>query len=329
MRALVTGGGGFIGGAIARRLRALGHDVRSFSRGAYPGLEAHGIEHVRGDIADAPSVLRAAEGSGVIFHAAANPGVWGPYRDYHAANVRGTENVIAACRALGIGRLVFTSSPSVTFDGRDQEGVGSEAPYAVRWLAHYPRTKAAAERIVLEANGPGLATVALRPHLVWGPGDNHLIPRLVARARSGRLRIPGSPGKLIDSTYVDNAVEAHVLAAERLEPGAPCAGRAYFISNGEPLPIAELVTRILAAAGLPGAPRRVPAFAAIAAGALLEALWVLLRLRGEPPMTRFVARQLSTAHWFDLAEARRDLGYEPRVSIEEGLGRVRAHLLRT
>lgn len=329
MRALVTGGGGFIGGAIACRLRALGHEVRSFSRGAYPGLEALGIEHVRGDLADAPSVLRAAEGSRVVFHAAANPGVWGPYREYHAANVRGTENVIAACRAHGIGKLVFTSSPSVTFDGRDQEGVGSEAPYAARWLAHYPRTKAAAERIVLEANGPGLATVALRPHLVWGPGDNHLIPRLVARARSGRLRIPGSPGKLIDSTYIDNAVEAHVLAAEKLEPGAPCAGRAYFISNGEPLPVGELITRILAAAGLPGATRRVPAFAAFAAGALLEALWVLLRLRGEPPMTRFVARQLSTAHWFDLAEARRDLGYEPHISIEEGLRRVRAHLLRT
>lgn len=322
VKALVTGAGGFLGGAVARQLVERGDRVRSFSRGEHAHLRELGLEHARGDLADSEAVSRAVEGTDVVFHVAARPGIWGSRRAYHDANVLGTRNVIDACRAHGVTRLVFTSSPSVVFGGADQEGVDETAPYPAKYLAHYPRTKAEAERLVLAADGDELSTVALRPHLVWGPGDNHLAPRLVERARAGRLRLVGEGPSLVDSVYVDNAAEAHLLAADRLAPGAPPAGRAYFISNGEPIPVADLVNRMLAAAGLPPETRRVPAWAAHGAGALLELAFGALRLEREPPMTRFLARQLATAHWFDISAARRDLSYEPRVSIDEGMERL-------
>jgi nucleoside-diphosphate-sugar epimerase len=230
--------------------------------------------------------------------------------------------VIAACRRRGAGRLVFTSSPSVVGAGHAIEGGDESLPYPPHYPAHYPRTKAAAERLVLAANGPGLATVALRPHLIWGPGDNHLIPRLLARAKAGQLRQVGDGSNRVDVTYIDNAAAAHVLAADRLAPGAPAAGRAYFISQGEPVLLWLFVNRVLALAGLPPVRRRVPAGVASAAGAVLEAAYGLLGRHDEPRMTRFVAQQLSTSHWFDLTAARRDLGYEPAVSTGEGLRRL-------
>jgi 2-alkyl-3-oxoalkanoate reductase len=322
MNALVTGGGGFLGSAIVRRLRARGDAVRSLSRGHYPDLDALGVTQYRGDVADAAAVAEAAAGCDIIFHVAAKAGVGGRYAEYHRANVTGTENVLAACRRHGVRRLVYTSSPSVVFNGRDMEGVDESVPYPTHYDAHYPRTKALAEQLVLRANGPGLATVSLRPHLIWGPGDNHLIPRIICRARAGRLRRIGTASKLIDSTYIDNAADTHLLAADRLAPGSPAAGKAYFLSQGEPVPLWGLVNRILAAAGLPPVTRSVPSGVAYLAGCLLEAAYAVLRLRGEPPMTRFLARELSTAHWFDLSAARRDLGYEPGVSLDEGLRRL-------
>ncbi|MEA2631259.1 MAG: 2-alkyl-3-oxoalkanoate reductase, partial [Chloroflexota bacterium] len=205
MNALVTGGGGFLGGAIVARLVARGDAVRSLSRGDYPAMRAMGVEQVRGDLADPDAVARAVDGCAVVFHVAAKAGIWGPYAEYHRSNVEGTRNVIAACRAGGVGRLVFTSSPSVVFDGRDMEGADESVPYPRRHDAAYPATKAEAERLVRAADGDDLATVALRPHLIWGPGDNHLIPRLLDRARRRRLRRIGAANKLIDSVYVDNA----------------------------------------------------------------------------------------------------------------------------
>jgi nucleoside-diphosphate-sugar epimerase len=326
MRALVTGGGGFLGGAVVRRLRDRGDEVRSLSRGHYPDLDALGVKQFRGDLADAGAVADAAAGCDVVFHVAAKAGVGGRYADYHRANVLGTEHVLAACRRHGVRRLVYTSSPSVVFDGRDMEGVDESVPYPASYHAHYPRTKAVAERAVLAANGPDLATVALRPHLIWGPGDNHLVPRILARGRDGRLRRVGRANKLIDSVYIDNAADAHLLAADRLRPGSPVAGRAYFISNGEPLPAWDLINRILACGGLPPVTRSVPVWLAVAAGAVLEAAYRLLRPDGEPPMTRFLARELATAHWFDLTAARRDLGYAPAVSVAEGLKRLEESL---
>jgi 2-alkyl-3-oxoalkanoate reductase len=326
MRALVTGGGGFLGNAIVRLLVERGDEVRSFSRGDYPELARLGVIRYRGDLADREALARSAQGCDIVFHVAARAGIWGRYADFYRANVTGTENVIAACVQQGIGRLVYTSSPSVVFDGRDVEGDNESLPYPTHFEAPYPRTKAMAEKLILAADSPRLATVSLRPHLIWGPGDNHLVPRIIARARAGRLRRIGSRPCLVDTVYVDNAAKAHLLAADRLAPGGCIAGRSYFISNGEPLPLWEMVNRILAAAGMPPVSRSIPAGAALAAGALCEAVWALLRLPGEPPMTRFVAREMATAHWFDISAARRDLAYKPEISIDEGLQRLQKWL---
>lgn len=322
MKALVTGGGGFLGSAIVRQLRARGDQVVSFSRGDYPELAALGVEQRRGDLTDLDALTEAARGCDVIFHVAAKAGIWGSFHEYRQANVVGTENVIAACLIHSIARLVYTGSPSVVFDGCDVEGGNESLPYPSHFEAHYPHTKALAEQAVLAANSPSLATVSLRPHLIWGPGDNHLVPRIVAKARAGKLRRIGRRPCPVDTIYIDNAAEAHLNAADRLAVGAAPAGKAYFISNGEPLPLWEMVNRILAAAGLPPETRSVSPALAYSAGVICERIWNLLRLSGEPPMTRFVARELATAHWFDLSAAGRDLGYQPRVSIDEGLKRL-------
>lgn len=329
MKVLVTGAGGFLGGAIARKLVERGDSVRSFSRGEHPALAALGAEQARGDLADLDAVRGAARGCEAVFHVAALPGVWGRYEDFHRANALGTENVIRACREAGIARLVHTSTPSVVFDGRDMEGADESAPYAAHPEAHYPATKILAERAVLAANGPDLATVALRPHLIWGPGDNHLVPRILARARAGRLRIVGDGRNRVDIVYVDNAADAHLLALDRLTaegPRAVCAGRAYFVTDGEPRPLWDVVNRILAAGGLPPLTRKVPGGVAVAAGAACELVWRAFGLGGEPPMTRFVARELATSHWFDISAARRDLGYSPAFGYEEGMQRLEAWL---
>lgn len=326
MNVLVTGGGGFLGRAIVQRLRERGDRVRSLARNLYPELEALGVTQVRGDLADAGTVSAAAAGCELVFHVAAKAGVWGDYQDYYRANVVGTANVIAACRAHGIDRLVYTSSPSVVFDGKDMEGVDESVPYPAHFEAHYPRTKAEAEQLVLAANGPMLATTALRPHLIWGPGDNHLVPRILDRGRRGRLRRIGNRPNLVDTLYIDNAADAHLQAADALAVGSPVAGKAYFLAQGEPKPVWEVVDRILAAGGLPPVTRVISPRVAYAAGWLLEKTYSLLRLSGEPPMTRFVARELSTAHWFDLSAARRDFGYHPRISFDEGMQRLAAWL---
>lgn len=321
-KALVTGGGGFLGGAIVRLLLARGDSVRTLARGDYPELRALGAEPVRGDLADPSAVSRAVEGCDAVFHVAAKAGIWGRYDDYYRSNVEGTRHVLDACRAQGVRRLIYTSSPSVVFDGKDMQGVDASVPYASHFESFYPQTKAEAERLVLAANNATLATTALRPHLIWGPGDNHLIPRIIAKAKSGRLRRIGRDDHLVDTIYVDNAAEAHVLAADHLAPGSPVAGKAYFLSQGEPVPLWDLVNRILAAAGVPPVTRSVSPRVALLAGTVLEGLYRTLRLPGEPPMTRFLAHQLSTAHWFNIDAARRDFGYRPGVSIDEGLRRL-------
>jgi nucleoside-diphosphate-sugar epimerase len=324
VKALVTGGGGFVGGALARRLRDEGWDVVSLARGDYPWLAEIGVDARRGDVADTGAVAAAAAGCDVVFHVAAKAGVWGPYEDYHRPNVVGTRNVVAACREHRVPRLVHTSSPSVVYDGSDQEGVDESAPYPETFLCAYPETKAEAERDVLAANGGGLTTVALRPHLVWGPGDRHLVPRILERGRKGQLRRIGSRPCLVDASYVDNVVDVHLAAA--MAPAESCAGKAYFVANGEPIPVFELIDRILAAGGLPPVEREIPVGVASAAGAVLEWVYRLTGRRDEPRMTRFVARQLSTAHWFDLSAAERDLGWTPRVTTDEGMERLAAWL---
>ncbi len=319
---LVTGGGGFLGSAIVRLLRDRGQAVRSLTRRLYPHIDALGAAQIQGDVADPALVSAAVEGCATVFHVAAKAGLWGSYAEYHHSNVLGTENVIAACRKHGVRRLIYTSSPSVVFTGHDLEGVDESVPYAQHYDAAYPKTKAIAEKLVLANNDSTLATVSLRPHLIWGPGDNNILPRIYALARAHRLFRIGRRNPLIDLTYIDNAAHAHLLAADRLEPGSPISGRAYFIAQGQPVPLWDMVNRFLEVAHLPPVTRSIPLPLAIMLSGPLEVLYALFRLPGEPPMTRFLARELSTAHWYNLDAARRDLGYSPRVSIEEGLRRL-------
>ncbi len=323
MKVLVTGGTGFLGSAIVRMLRSNGHTTVSFSRGDYPHLRATGIDLQRGDLTDVKALRQAASGCDAVIHTAAKAGVWGPAKDYERTNVQGTRNVIQVCRELQIRRLVYTSSPSVVFTGCDEEGIDESTPYVQHFLAEYPRTKALAEQAVLAANGPELATVALRPHLIWGPGDPHLVPRILSRARAGKLALVGDGSNLVDSTYVENAARAHLLALEKLGPEAACAGKAYFISNGEPLTMETLLNHILAAADLPPVTKHIHPQLAYVAGAVLEILYRRLWPQHEPVMTRFVARQLATSHWFQLDRACQDLGYQPLISLNEGFRRLR------
>ncbi len=326
MKALVTGGGGFLGGMIARMLLEQGDQVVSISRSFYPALDHLGVEQQQGDLSDPAAVLRVAEGCDIIYHVAAKAGIWGSYDSFYQANVVGTQNILTACRELDINRLVYTSSPSVVFDGTDVEGANESLPYPTHFEAFYPQTKAMAEQLVLQANSPQLATVSLRPHLIWGPGDNHLVPRIIAKGKSGRLRSIGNRPCLVDTVYVDNAACAHLQAAARLTPDSPVAGKAYFISNGEPIELWKMVNRILAAADLPPVSKNVSPEAAYAIGTICEKIWSWFRLPGEPPMTRFVAKELATSHWFDISAAQQDFGYQPEVSIEQGLQHLKTWL---
>ena len=326
MKVLVTGGTGFLGSAIVRMLIAKGHTTRSFSRGDYPHLRAAGMDIQRGDLTDIKALRQAAGGCEAVIHTAAKAGVLGPAEDYERTNVQGTRNVIQVCRELQIRRLVYTSSPSVVCTGGDEDGIDESTPYAQRFLADYPRTKTLAEQAVLAANDLELTTIALRPHLIWGPGDPHLVPRVLSRARAGKLALVGNGSNLVDSTYVENAALAHLLALEKLAPEATCAGKAYFISNGEPLAMETLLNHILSAANLPPITRYIQPQLAYAAGAILEMVYRRLWPQHEPIMTRFLARQLATSHWFQLDRARQDLGYQPLINLDEGFQRLRDSL---
>ncbi len=318
---LVTGASGFVGGQLARRLLAAGRHVRAVARSPLPELAALGAEVARADVADYEAMRAACAGVGTVFHTAARVGVWGPRAEFERTNIGGAESVLAACRDQRVPRLVFTSSPSVVFNDADLAGVDESQPRGTVFPADYPRTKAEAERLILRAHAPGtLATCALRPHLIWGVGDRNLIPRVVARARAGRLRIVGTGTNIVDLTLVENVVDAHLCAERALaRPDSAAGGRAYFITNGEPVALWPWINGLLARLGLAPVRRSLSLPAARALGAVCEMTWRSLRLDGEPPMTRFVASELAKDHWFCIDAARRDLGYAPRVSMAEGL----------
>lgn len=322
MKALVIGGGGFLGSRIARMLHERGDRVTVFGRHRYPHLEAVGIACLQGDVCDAGSVARACADRDAVFHVAAKVGVWGKHRIFRDVNVTGAQNVIEGCRARGVRKLIYTSTPSVVIGGEDLFGVDESQPYASRYLTAYAQTKAAAERLVLAANGPSLATVALRPHLIWGPGDRELVPRLLDRARRGRLFQVGDGSNLVDITYIDNASVAHLQAGDALAPDTRCAGRAYFISQGEPVVLWPWIRELLDRLGVPPVRRSVSFRTAYRVGAVLEALFRALGRSSEPPMTRFVALQLAKSHYFCIHAARRDFGYDPKVSTQEGVRRL-------
>ena len=339
MHSLVTGGGGFLGGYIVEALVARGDRVRSFGRGAYPNLEAAGVEVVRGDMRDSAALTKACEGINCVFHTAAIAGIGLDRDEFEAVNQRGTELLLSNAWKCGVKSFVYTSSPSVVFAGVDQCGVDESAPYDFGWMesnrAFYSYTKARAEQAVLAANSDSdeFRTCALRPHLIWGPLDTHLIPRLIARARTGRLRRVGDGTNLVDITYVENAARAHLSAADALSHDGVVAsatmpakdspgGKAYFITQGEPVNCWNWINEVLALANLPPVERSVSQPAARRIGSVFESLYGALRLNSDPPMTRFLAAQLSRSHWFDISAARRDLGYEPKVTTAEGMRRL-------
>ena len=329
MRALVTGGGGFLGLYIVEQLVARGDDVYVFCRHQHHALDALAVDWHQGDVRDAMAVDRACEGMDAVFHVAAVPGIWGPWRLFHGVNTLGTKNVIDACQKHGVGKLIYTSSPSVVFSGRDHVGIDETHPYPDSYLCHYPHSKALAEQAVLAANGrSGLATAVLRPHLIWGPRDNHLIPRLIKHARSGRLRRIGEGRNLVSMVYVENAAAAHLQTADALSLDSPVAGQTYFINEPEPVNLWDWIDELLRRAGLPPVRKAVSPDTAWRIGAVLEAVYKMLRIRREPPMTRFLALQLSISHCYDIAKARRDFGYLPIVSVAEGMRRLEPELRR-
>ena len=325
MRVLVTGGGGFLGSWVCRLLRQRGDEPVGLQRSDSPVLKALGVQQRRGDILEPAALQEAMADCDAVIHTAGLAGPWGPESRFHAINVTGTHNVLDSCRALGIDRLVFSSSPSVAHGGGDIEGADESLPYPAGYKAAYPRTKALAEQAVMAANDPagsGLRTVSLRPHLVWGPGDNHLLPRLMERATQGPVRLPGMR-KLIDTVYVENAAQAHLLALDALERNPACHGKTYFISNDEPWPQAEVIGALLEARGVSAIYGPLAPWLAHAAGAVCESLWRATGRQSEPPVTRWSAEQLATAHWYDISAARRDLNFIPVVSMHEGLQRLR------
>jgi len=325
---LVTGGTGFLGRRLVERLLGQGRRVTILCRSAAPELEARGARVVRAALDEREAVRAACSGQAAVFHVAAKVGVWGPMEDYYRANVLGTRAVLEGCRAAGVRRLVHTSTPSVVYNGRGLRGADESLPLTKSCPSPYPVTKAIAEAEVLAAHAPGLHTVALRPHLIWGPGDPHLVPRILARAQSGRLRIVGEGNNRVDLVHVENAVDAHLAAEAALARSDPPAGGcAYFITNGEPVLLWPWINGLLTALGRPPVRRRISLPAALAVGAVAECVWRIFKLRGEPPITRFVAAELAKDHWFDLTAARRDLGYAPRISMAEGTAGLIRELL--
>jgi len=327
MKILVTGGGGFVGGYIVERLLARGYAVRSIGRSPQPELVAKGVEVVCGDLTDATAVSAACEGVGAVFHVAARAGVWGSWESFYGPNVIGTRNVLSACRKWQVKRLVYTSTPSVVFNGDSIRGGDESLPYGKNWLCHYAETKALAEQEALAANSEKLQVVALRPHLIFGPGDPHLLPRVVESVKAGRLRIVGDGSAKVDVSYVGNVADAHLDAFDALERGKG-AGQAYFISQGEPVDLWSWLNSILEGLGQPPLTQKIPRPLAYGIGALCEGVWKVLRRRTDPPITRFVAVELAKDHYFDIRKAQHELGYRPRVPMNEALKLTIQDLIR-
>ena len=319
-KVLVTGGGGFLGSAIVKLLVKRGDEVYSFSRNDHDLLRTLGVSQIKGDVRDNLALEKACRGMKLVFHVAAKVGVWGEYTDFFDINVRGTKNVISSCKTCGVEGLIFTSSPSVVFNNQDMAGVNESTPYPIRYHSHYPKTKAIAEKAVRNAAFEGLKTITLRPHLIWGPEDSHLVPRILKRSK--RLKIVGHGNNLVDTVYIDNAAYAHILAANQLEKKPELSGNVYFISQDQPVRLWDMINDILKAGGLEPIKGSIPFKTAWFIGFILEGLYKLFSLSCEPPMTRFVANELARSHWFDIRAAKKDLGYEPLISTKQGLKRL-------
>ncbi len=322
---LVTGGGGFLGGALVKMLIKEGAYVKSFSRRFYPWLDKLGVDQIQGDIKNKNDVEKACENVFLVFHTAALAGIWGDYSKYFNTNFKGTINIIEACKKHKIGYLIHTSSPSVIFDGSDMQGVDESVPYPDTYHAHYPQTKALAEKEVVKAAKEGfIKSIILRPHLIWGPYDNHLVPRILKKAKT-LVRI-GNGGNLADTIYIDNAAHAHILAAKALIRKPFLSGNIYFISQDEPVFLWDMVNAILKAGGKPPVKRSISLKTAKNIARIIEWAYRTFPVKGEPGLTLFMAEELATSHFFDISAAKKDLGYRPIVSVKEGLKRLETWL---
>ena len=319
MKILVTGGSGFLGKALIKALLKKNYEVKSFNRREDPELKALNIESIQGDLSDLDAVMNATKGCSAIFHTAAKVGLSGKYKDFYSINVIGSQNILTACAHHKIKKLIYTSSPSVVDGKAPIEGADETHPFPTKYYSFYSKTKGLAENAILTANSNQLATISLRPRLIWGPGDHHLFPRLLELYHSKRLRFIGDGSHLIDTTYIDDAVNAHLLAFEKLECSSVCSGKAYFISQDNPISIKVFINKMLQAANLPPINRSIPFPVAFGLGFLLELFYNSFRINGEPPMTRFKAIELGRAHWYNIFAAKQDLSYNPQYSIEEGM----------
>lgn len=319
---VVTGGGGFVGQSIVRLALERGLECTVVGRNRYPSLEALGVECLAGDIRDTSFMVRAVRGADAVFHVAALAGIWGPWVDYHSINVLGTESVLAACKESGVSQLVYTSTPSVVFDRHHIEGGNESLPYPSRFLCNYAKSKVMAEKLILSANGGQLATCAIRPHLIWGPGDPHLVPRLLQKGKKRELKRVGDGDNLVDISYVDNVAHAHFLAADNLCAARSAAGKAYFVSQCQPVKLWDWINELFVRVGIAPVTASVPFSVAYAAGATLELFHGLFQKEREPRMTRFLAEQLAKSHYFSCAAIERDLDYSPIVSTAAGMEKL-------
>ncbi len=320
-KALVTGGGGFLGKAIVKKLLQQQVTVTSFSRQFYPELEKMGVKQIQGDLSSRRDVADALKGMDVVFHSAAKFGIMGPLKDYIPTNVTGTQNVIDGCLAHSVKQLIYTSSPSVIFNDSDMENVDESVPYPDKYSMSYPETKAMAEKLVVKAAKKSLKAMIIRPHLIWGPEDNHMLPTLLSRAK--RLKKVGKKDYLVDTIYVDNAADAHILASEKLLENPSLSGNIYFVSQDEPVAIWKIINAFFDAAGLPPMKGQVSEQTVYIAGTICEFVYKLFNIKSDPPITRMGAKELSTHHWFNISKAKKELGYRPEVSTEEGLRRLK------
>ena len=325
MKALVTGGGGFLGSAIVRQLLERGDEVTILARSTYPEIEQMGVTCLQLDITDPRGLTEACQGMDVVFHVAAKAGVWGDKAQFMQINVQGTKNMLAAAKSANVPRFIYTSSPSAVWSGGDKINVSeADCPYPQSYLTTYPESKAIAERMALAENGPQMAVCALRPHLIYGPGDPHLLPRVIQRA--DRLRIIGDGNNIVGICYVENAALAHVLAADALATDSTNAGKAYFITDLKPVKLWTWINEVLVRLGKKPIRRRLPTAFVYGVGAFLEVVWRTFGLSGEPPMTRFVAVQMSSSCSYDLSAAINDFGYKERVDPKVGFERMIEYL---
>ncbi len=322
IKVLVTGGGGFLGMAIVKRLLENGYSVSSFSRSEYPEFQALGVQAFRGDLADRDSVSSAVENQDIVIHSGALAGFWGPAKNFYHSNVLGTQNIVDACLEFKVKKLLYISSASVVFSGKDIENGGPDIPYPKKHQNHYSRTKRLGEKLVLEANNEALKTISLRPHIILGPGDKHILPRLIDRAKSGKLRIIGNGRNFIDIVYIDNLVDACMCTLEAMDNSSECLGKSYFITNGQPVLLWDFINELLSGINQTRITKKIPAPVALVIAKTLTGITRILIPAKEPVLTPYLVKELSQNHWFNIEYSKRDLGYDPKVSNKETLEKL-------